>query len=92
MFDALIEALKVYGLPGLGVAALVLVGVYLARRGGLVVGGDTARLANVALAAVLSGLSGDPQADRALLAAVSSVLAALMYELLKFLGNQLARA
>lgn len=91
MFDALIEAMKAYGLVGLAIAALVLVSVYLARQGGLVVKGDHARLANIVLAAILSGLSGAPEADRALLAAVSSILAALMYELIRYLGGRLIR-
>jgi len=92
MIDALVEALKAYGVPGLLIALAVLVSVFLARESGLVVSGNMARLANVALSAVLSGLSGAPEADRAVLAALSSLMAALAYEALKYLAGRIKPA
>jgi 4-hydroxybenzoate polyprenyltransferase len=89
MFDGLLEALKAYGLPGLAIAAVILVGVFLARRAGLVVNGDIARVANIVLGAILAGLSNDPEVQKALLAALSSVLAGLAYELLKWIGSHI---
>ena len=89
-FQALIEALQGFGLPGLGVAALVLVGVFLAKRGGLVATGNQARFANILLAAILSGLSGDPAAESALNAALASVLSALAYEGIRFLSDKVS--
>lgn len=89
-FNTLIEALKAFGLPGLIAATFILAAVFLARRAGLIVNGDQARIANIVLAAILAGLSGDPAAETALMAALSSVLAALMYELIKLAAGKLA--
>jgi hypothetical protein len=89
MFDPFVDVAKSYGLLGVAIAAFILVAVYLARRSGLVVTGDQARIANLVLGAILAGLSGDPAADTALTAVLSSLLAALMYELLKWLGGQI---
>lgn len=88
-FQSLIEALKAFGLPGLVVVVVILVGVFVAKKAGLVATGNHARLANVILSAILFGLSGDPEAETALHAAIASVLSALAYELIKWLGDKL---
>ena len=79
----LVEALKAFGLPGILGALIVLIGVFLARKSGLVATGDHARLANVILSAILFGLSGNPAAQTALESVIASVLAGLAYELLQ---------
>ena len=88
-FQALIEALQAFGLPGLGAVAVILLGVFAAKRVGLVATGDHARLANVVLSAILFGLSGDPAAESGLSAALASILSALAYELIKWAGQQI---
>lgn len=87
MFDPFVEALSEFGLPGIGIACFILAAIFFARKGGLIVTGGQARLANLLLGAILAGLSGDPAADTALTAVLSSLLAALMYELLKYLAG-----
>lgn len=79
----LVETLKAFGTPGLFVVLIVLVGVFLARKSGLVATGNQARVANVILSAILFGLSGDPAAQTALESVIASVLAGLAYELLQ---------
>lgn len=88
-FQALIEALKAFGLPGVGAVAVILIGVFAAKKVKLVVTGDQARIANLVLAAIVYGLSGDPAAESALNAALAAVLSALVYELLDWLGDKL---
>ena len=88
MFDPLLEALKAYGLPGLAIGAAILVLVFFARRAGLAVNGDIARIANLVLGAILASLNNDPEVQKALLAALSSILAGLAYELLKWIGSR----
>lgn len=86
--QSLVDALSAFGLPGLLAALVILIGVYVAKRSGLVATGNQARIANVVLSAILFGLSDNPQSEGALLAVLSSLLAALAYEGLKYLGNQ----
>jgi hypothetical protein len=81
-----------FGLTGLFLALVILAGVFIARKVGLVASGDQARFANVLLSAILYGLSENPQSEGALLAVLSSLLASLMYELLKYAGNQYKKA
>ena len=82
----MVEALKAYGLPGLLAALTILVIVFIARKSGLIVTGDQARIANVVIAAILAALSGDPAAETALLTVLTSVLASVIYELLKLVS------
>jgi len=78
----LVDFAQTLGLPGVLVALVVIVGVFLAKRGGLVVNGNTARLANVILAAILSGLADTGSTDeRAIVAAIASIVSALLFEL-----------
>lgn len=84
--QTLLDTLQAFGLPGLLAALVILLGVFVAKRAGLVATGDQARIANVVLSAVLFGLGDNPQSEGALMAVLSSLLAALAYELIKFIG------
>lgn len=86
-FQSLVDVLSGFGLPGLLFAGLILIGVFLAKRAGLVATGDQARVANIVMGAILAGLSDNPLSEGALLAVLSSLLAALAYEGLKYLGK-----
>lgn len=88
-FQTLVDTLGAFGLPGLGVAVLILIGVYLAKKSRLVVTGNQARIANVVLSAILFGLGDNPKAEGALMAVLASVLAALVYEGLGWLGKRM---
>ncbi len=89
-FEQLLEAFTALniGWQALVYVAIILIGVYAARKAGLVATGNQARLANVILAAVLAGLSENPQSEGALLAVLSSVLAALAHEGLQKVGSK----
>lgn len=87
-FQTLVEALSAFGLPGLGAVALILVGVFVAKRARLVVSGNQARLANIVLSAVLFGLGDNPQSDGALMAVLASVLAGLAHEALEWVSKK----
>lgn len=83
IFQQLVDLLvNQFGIAGLIASAIILLGVYLAKRAGLVANGDHARIANVVLGAVLQGLGDNPLAESALMAVLSSVLAGLAFELL----------
>lgn len=86
-FEVLIQALTGFGLPGIIAALVILIGVYVARKAGLVATGDQARLANIVLSAILFGLSANPQAEGALMAAISSMLAGLAHEGIQWLTD-----
>lgn len=89
MFEQLYTELAAAGLPGLLVALVVLVGVFLARRGGIVVNGNQARLANLVIAVIASGL--DPlniDAESGLVAVIGSIVSALLFEGMKLIGNK----
>ena len=86
--QTLIDALSAFGVPGLIAAFLILVGVFVAKTAGLVATGDQARIANIIFSAVIFGLGENPQAEGALLAVLSSLLAALAYEALKYLKSR----
>jgi hypothetical protein len=87
-FQTLVDALAAFGWQGLAFAAVILIGVFVAKRSGLVATGDQARIANVILAAVLAGLGDNPLSEGALMAVLSSLLAALAYELIKYIRDQ----
>ena len=83
MLDALLAA----GLPGIVLALVILVAVFLLKRGGVVVNGNMARLANVVLAVILSGLDPtNPNMETSFIAAIGTVVSALLFELVKFIG------
>lgn len=84
----LVDALSGFGWQGLVIVAIILLGVFVAKKSGLVATGDHARIANVVLSAILYGLSDNPQSEGALLAVLSSVLAGLLYTGLEWLGKQ----
>lgn len=89
VFEQLFELMKAAGLPGLLVALVVLVGVFLARRGGLVVTGNQARLANLIIAVIAAGLDpANADAENLMVAVIGSIASALMYELFKWIGGQ----
>lgn len=87
-FQTLVDALSAFGVPGMIATAVILIGIYAAKKGGLVATGNQARIANVVLGAILFGLGDNPQAEGALLAVLSSILAALAFTLLEWLGSK----
>ena len=91
ILNQMVEALKTFGLPGLLGALGILVLVFIARKSGLIVTGDQARIANVVIAAILAALSGDPAAETALMTVLTSVLASVIYELLKLVNTKTTR-
>jgi len=87
-FQTLVEALSEFGLAGVIAALVILLGVFAAKRAGIVATGNHARLANIVLSAILYGLADNPEAETALLAVISSVLAGLFYQGLEYAGNK----
>ncbi len=87
-FQILVDALAAFGWQGLVFAALILIGVFLARKVGLVVTGNQARIANLLLSAALYGLGSNPEAEAGLMAVLSSLLAALAFTGLEWLNAQ----
>lgn len=83
-FQTLVDVLSAFGLPGLLAALVILIGVFVARQSGLVATGNQARIANLVLSVIIAGLSDNPMAEGALLAVLSSLLAALAFEGLKY--------
>lgn len=81
-FQTLVDVLSSFGIPGLIAAVVILIGVYLAKRAGLVATANQARIANVVLAAIIYGLT-NPSSEGALMAVLSSVLAGLLHQLLQ---------
>lgn len=76
-----LQPLLALGLPGLLIALAVLAFVFFAKRGNLVISGASARIANLVLSAILSGL--DPAAsmdERLILASMASIISSLLYE------------
>lgn len=78
-FQTLVDVLSAFGLPGFIAAAVILIGVYVAKRAGLVASANQARIANVVLAAIIYGLT-NPTSEGALMAVLSAVLAALAHK------------
>ena len=85
----MLEVAREFGLYGLLATLVILAGVYAARKAGIVATGNQARIANIVLSAILYGLSGEPAAESALMAALTSIVAGLVYELLKWLGSKI---
>lgn len=89
VFEEMFAMLAEAGLPGLAVALVVLIGVFMARRGGLVVTGKQARLANLIIAVIASGLDpANAEAEGLMVAVIGAVVSALVYELLKWVGGK----
>jgi hypothetical protein len=84
----LVDTLTQYGLVGAIAAAVILIGVFFAKKAGLVATPNQARIANIVLSAVLYGLSDTPQSEGAIMAVLSSVLAGLAYEGLKYISKE----
>lgn len=90
--QTLYETLSAFGVPGIIGAAFVLIAIFAAKRGGLVVTGNHARIANVVLNAIIYGLGNNPQSEGALLAVLSMVLSALAFTGLEWLGKKFPKA
>ena len=88
-FNQLFAALAGFGLPGILLSLVIVVSVFIARKAGLVANGNQARIANLVLSAILFGLGSDPGAETALYTALGSVLASVIFELLKYTRSRL---
>ena len=86
--DAFLELVLGNGLLGLGVGLVVLVGVFLLGKGGVVITGDHKRIANVVLSILVAFSAVDFSAGAGLVAAIASVASALVYSLIKSFGSQ----
>lgn len=83
-FQKLVDILQeAFGFYGLLAAAVILITVYIAKRCGLVATSQQAVIANLVLGAVIQGLGDNPQSEGALLAVLSSLLAAIAHNLLE---------
>jgi len=81
-----VQTLSSAGLPGMVAALVVLLIIFIAKKGGIVATGNQARFANVALGAITYGLSNAPEAEAALTALIASLLSALFYEGIQWSG------
>jgi hypothetical protein len=88
ILNQFVQTLQAAGLPGLLFAVLVLTGVFAAKRGKLVVTGDQARIANLALGVISAVLAPGADSEKALTGAIASVLSALVYEGLDWLRTK----
>ena len=86
--NTFVEALSSFGLPGMIAALVILVGVFVARKSGVVATGNHARLANIILGAILYGLNGSADSEAALHSIIASVLAALAYQGIGYLASK----
>lgn len=90
MFGEFVGLAKEFGSTGLMLALVIFVLVYVARMNGLVVNGKWARVANIVLSSVLSGLDPlNPQAEEALVAVIASLGSALLYEFIQFASKKM---
>lgn len=90
MFAEFVSLATQYGWQGVLFALVVLALVYFARINGLVVDGNGARIANVVLSAILTGLNPlDPSAPDAIVAVIASLGSALLYELIRWANSRL---
>lgn len=85
--QTLVDTLAAFGWQGFVFAAVILIGVFVAKKSGLVATGNHARIANVVLSAILYGLGDNPQSEGALMAVLSSVLAGLAFQGLEYLNK-----
>jgi hypothetical protein len=83
-FQNLVDVLKeAFGIYGLIAALLILLTVYIAKRAGLVMTSEQAVIANLVFGVVIQGLGDNPLAEGAMLALISSLLAALAHVVLE---------
>lgn len=82
-FQALVDVLSGFGLPGLIAALVILIAVYVAKRAGMVATANQARVANVILAAIIFGLR-NPSSEGAFQAVIASLIAALVHTALEY--------
>ena len=85
--EIFLDLVKNNGLLGLGVGLIVLVGVFLLARGGVVVTGDQKRGANVVLSILLAFTALDFSDGAGIVAAIASVASALVYQLIRSLAK-----
>ena len=86
-YQQFLELAQAAGVPGLILAAVILLFVYMAKWGGLAKNGNWARLINFGLGFFLAGVKvGDQEA--ALTAVIGSVLSALAYETIEAIKNK----
>lgn len=83
-----VEALSSFGLPGIFAALIILVGVFFARKSGIVATGNHARLANIILGAILYGLNGSADSETVLHSVLASLLAGLAFEAIKYFSSK----
>ncbi len=90
MFSEFVNLAGEFGVQGLALAVIVLCLIYVARVNGLVVDGKWARVANVLLSTILSGLNPlNAEAPEALVAVIASLGSALLYEFIQFASKKL---
>lgn len=87
MFQEFATLASSFGFTGVAVSAVIFLLILILRASGVVATGNHARIANLALSVILSGLSEDPAQQTALMAALMSVLSALMYEFVRYIGQ-----
>ena len=85
--EIFLDLVKNNGLLGLGVGLIVLVGVFLLARGGVVVTGDQKPSANVVLSILLAFTAVDFSDGAGIVAAIASVASALVYQLIRSLAK-----
>lgn len=86
--NQMVEALASFGLPGLLAALAILLGVFFARKSGIVATGNHARLANLILGGILYGLNGSADAETVLHSFLSSVIAGLAFQGIEYLSTK----
>ncbi len=90
--QSLVDALSAFGVPGVLTAVGILIAVFLAKRSGLVATGNQARMANLILSALLYGLSDNPDAEKAIMALLASLLAALSFTALEWVSSKYSKS
>jgi hypothetical protein len=89
-FNEIVTLFKENSAAGGWLALLVLVLVYIGRINGLVVNGTVARIANVTLSTILSGLDPlNPNAEQALVATIAALGSGLLFELIQMGSKRL---
>lgn len=84
-----IETMTQSGLSGMALALVVLATVYLAKKANLVKSGDMARLLNLGLSALVSGVATDPgKLENQIVMVVCALAAAGLHELFSWLAGK----
>ena len=89
-FPELLALLQSVGLPALIVALAILALVYIARYSKLLPTGNWARAANIVLAFLLTG-AGIGDSEAGLTAALASVFAALLHEIVEAITKKIKK-